>query len=126
MTVKRVRLFATVLFAVACVALSASTGSADHLTLMPEASAENITKQESASRNLDINLKFGLDGFRLGGRLFGDKGVAGLWLNGERRPGGFVLDGRLQNEAGRAFNFKVDAEAMDAATRAAMRWLLNF
>lgn len=77
------------------------------------------------SRDLDVTLKFGIDGFRFGSRLFGDRGVAGLWLNGQRRADGFSIDGRLQNEAGRAFNFRLEAEAVDAATRAAWRWLFG-
>jgi hypothetical protein len=94
---------------------------ADHMTLIER--AENMPAPEAKSHDLDISLKLGLDGFRLGGRFFGSHGVAGLWLNGERRADGFSVDGRVQSDTGRAFNFKLDAEAMDAATRAAWRWL---
>jgi hypothetical protein len=74
------------------------------------------------SSNLDVQIKIGLDQFRVGGRLFGPNGVAGAWLNGERTAKGFALDGRLQSESGRALNFKVDAEALDRMTRAALGW----
>lgn len=116
MTVRAMRLTAIVTFGILTgIALAWSPARAEHMTLV----------NPPRSSNLEVTLKFGLDGFRLGGRLFGERGVAGLWLNGERRPNGLALDGRLQSDSGRAFNFKLDAETMDAATRAAWQWLLG-
>ena len=100
-----------------------SPAAAEHMTLVER--AETGTNPDGKSHDLEISLRLGLDGFRLGGRLFGNQGVAGLWLNGQRRADGFSLDGRLQSDTGRAFNFKLDAEAADAATRAAWRWFLG-
>lgn len=123
MTVRAATLTAIVTFGIlTCTPFTPA--HAEHMTLVGE--SERGVNDPPRSSNLDVTLKFGLDGFRLGGRLFGERGVAGLWLNGERRPNGFVLDGRLQSDGGRAFNFKIDAETMDAATRAAWQWFLGF
>jgi len=60
--------------------------------------------------SLDINLKLGLNGFRLGSRLFGKDGLlGGAWLNGETRRDGFSLDGRVEHE-GKGHNFKFNAD----------------
>ena len=70
---------------------------------------------------LDLNLKLGLNGFRLGSRLFGRDGYAGgAWLNGETRKDGFSLDGRVEHE-GKAHNFKFNAD-IDEWLRRAIRW----
>jgi hypothetical protein len=63
-------------------------------------------------RDLDVQIKLGRDGFRLGGRLFGPEGVAGAWLNGRFGRSGIVLDGRVQEPSGRSFNFKLDADIL--------------
>jgi hypothetical protein len=86
--------------------------------------AEPPRVPESA-RNFELDLKVGAKGFRLGGRLFGPAGVTGAWLNGEMRPEGFSLDGRVQGDGGRVYNFKVDAEALDRLTRAGWLWFLQ-
>jgi hypothetical protein len=70
---------------------------------------------------LDLNLKLGLNGFRLGSRLFGRDGYAGgAWLNGETRKDGFSLDGRIEHD-GKAHNFKFNAD-IDEWLRRAIRW----
>jgi hypothetical protein len=66
-------------------------------------------------------VKLGVDGFRLGGRLFGRDGFYGAWLNGQVHPDGFTLDGRVQRD-GRAFNFTLNAQLTDALSRFAGRW----
>ena len=111
-----------VIVAVVAIAVAANVGpaAAEHLTLVESSRDATVAPPESS--NLDVQLKVGLDGFRFGSRFFGPKGVAGAWLNGERRPNGFALDGRLQSDSGRALNFKLDAEALDWATRAAWGW----
>ena len=71
--------------------------------------------------SIDINLKLGLNGFRLGSRLFGREGYAGgVWLNGETRRDGFSIDGRLERD-GKAHNFKLNAD-IDEWLRRAIRW----
>jgi hypothetical protein len=72
--------------------------------------------------SLDITLKLGANGFRLGSRLFGRDGYAGgAWLNGETRPDGFSLDGRFERD-GRAHNFKMNVDLDEWLRRAARFW----
>jgi hypothetical protein len=92
--------------AAALVALAAAPAAAEH----------DRSASSGPAVDLNLDLKVGRDGFRLGGQLFGAGGVWGAWLNGERRPGGFTFDGRLQDPA-RAFNFTMNAEILD--------WLLG-
>jgi hypothetical protein len=70
----------------------------------------------SKSVDLDVDLRVHRDGFRLGGHLLGLSQAYSGWLNGEVRPEGLTLDGRIQ-EGDRAFNFKFNAEMA--------RWLLR-
>ena len=100
----------------------------DLLTSLPLASnVPSLSKSHSAlsidpSGSLDVDLKLGLNGFRLGGRLFGKEGYkGGAWLNGETRPEGFSVDGRVEREGGKSWNFKLNAD-IDEALRRAMRW----
>jgi hypothetical protein len=75
----------------------------------------------ATERTLDLTLKLGLHGFRLGSRLFGRDGYAGgAWLNGETRPDGFSLDGRIEHD-GKAHNFKLNAD-IDEWLRTLLRW----
>jgi hypothetical protein len=85
------------------------------------ARAEHNSGPETKS-TLDLDLKVDRDGFRLGGRLLGDH-VRGAWLNGRLTDGGFSVDGRVQGED-RAYNFKLNADVVDALKRAALRWWL--
>jgi hypothetical protein len=72
--------------------------------------------------SLDINLELGLKGFRFGTRLFGRHGYAGgAWLNGETRPDGFSLDGRLEHD-GKTHNFKFNADLDEWVRRAVRAW----
>jgi hypothetical protein len=107
------RMLLVVLTLAVTVALSAVPALADHRTL-----------DEAAATDLDIDLRLGGDGFRLGGRLFGLENFYGAWLNGRLRADGFSLDGRLQRD-GRAFNFKLDAELTDPLSRFPWRWWLG-
>jgi len=75
-----------------------------------------------AESTLDLDLKVDRDGFRLGGRLVGDH-VLGAWLNGRLTQDGFSVDGRVQGEE-RAYNFKMNADVLEALKRAAVRWWL--
>lgn len=80
------------------------------------AAAEHNGPSPRPSVDLNLDVKVGRDGFRLGGQLCGPDGVWGAWLNGARRPGGVTLDGRLE-EPGRAFNFKLNGEILDSLLR---------
>jgi hypothetical protein len=71
---------------------------------------------------LDLDVKIDRDGFRIGGRVLGDH-VLGAWLNGRRTEQGFSVDGRVQGEE-RAYNFKMNADVLDALKRAAVPWWL--
>jgi hypothetical protein len=62
-----------------------------------------------SSVDLKVDLKVTPDGFRLGGQLLGLKQAYEAWVNGQVRPNGLSLDGRLQDGA-RAFNFKLNAD----------------
>ena len=72
--------------------------------------------------SLDVDVKLGVNGFRLGARIFGNEGYSGgAWLNGETRPEGFSVDGRVERGGGKAWNFKLNAD-IDEALRRAARW----
>jgi len=102
-----------VLGALAAALVTAAPAWADHNRLV--APAEEGTKTDGS---LDIDLKLGVNGFRFGSRLFGREGYAGgAWLNGETRPEGFSLDGRVERGCAggapcdrRAHNFKMNVE----------------
>ena len=115
--------------AIVVAVIAAGPAWADHRTGPgsddPQALVEEPPVGEPASSLLDVEIKLGKEGFRLGGRLFGAGGVAGAWLNGQLKSNGFVLDGRVQDEHGRARNFKVDAEMTDWLTRAGWQWLIG-
>ena len=91
--------------------LMASPGAAEHKSA-PQADA-----------TLDLDVKVDRDGFRIGGRVLGDH-VLGAWLNGRRTEQGFSVDGRVQGEE-RAYNFKMNADVLDALKGAAARWWLR-
>ena len=103
--------------------LAAAPARADHNSLVAPA---DESRTDGA---LDINLKLGWSGFRFGSRLFGREGyTGGAWLNGETRPDGFSLDGRLERGCAggapcerRAHNFKMNVE-IDEWLRRAARW----
>lgn len=99
--------------------LTAAPSAADHKTLV---SAEESASSAPERSSVDVDLKLGLNGFRLGARLFGKEGYSGgAWLNGETRPEGFSVDGRLERGAGKSWNFKLNAD-IDEMLRKAMKW----
>src|SRR5262249_47642744 len=69
---------------------AAGPARADHRRPLPpdepQAESTESPKPDETNSSFDIDLKVGLNGFRLGGRLFGSNGFAGgAWLNGETR-----------------------------------------
>lgn len=118
-----------VLGALAAALVTAAPAWADHNRLVAPDDAERNANAESAKpegsttdATLDIDLKLGLNGFRLGGRLFGREGYAGgAWLNGETRAEGFSLDGRVERD-GKAHNFKMNVQVDEWLRRAARWW----
>jgi hypothetical protein len=118
-----------VLGALAAALVTAAPAWADHNRLVAPDDAERNANAESAKpegsttdATLDIELKLGLNGFRLGGRLFGREGYAGgAWLNGETRAEGFSLDGRVEHD-GKAHNFKMNVQVDEWLRRAARWW----
>lgn len=107
--------------ALGVIGLTATPSAADHKNLV-SSDSEHSTPPASERSSVDVDLKLGLNGFRLGGRLFGKDGYkGGAWLNGETRPEGFSVDGRVEREGGKSWNFKLNAD-IDEALRRAMRW----
>lgn len=100
------------------IVLATTPSAADHTTLV---SAEQDASAPERS-SVDLDLKLGLNGFRLGARVFGKGGyTGGAWVNGETRSDGFSVDGRVEREGGKSWNFKLNAD-IDEALRRAMRW----
>jgi hypothetical protein len=84
----------------------------------PEVPKPEGMKTESS---VDINLKLGINGFSFGSKVFGREGyTGGAWLNGQTRPEGFSVDGRVERD-GKAHNFKMNIE-LDEWLRRAARW----
>ena len=101
---------------------------AEHNGAAPEFSARELYDERGSrldvpgsEHSLDLNLRLGRDGFRLGSRLFGPQGyTGGAWLNGRLRPDGFRLDGRVEHD-GKSHDFKLDADFDDWWQRL-LRW----
>jgi hypothetical protein len=99
--------------------LTAAPSAAEHKALVSAEESASLAPERSS---VDVDLKLGLNGFRLGGRLFGKEGYkGGAWLNGETRPEGFSVDGRVEREGGQSWNFKLNAD-IDEMLRKAMKW----
>lgn len=107
-------------FTLGVIGHSAAPSAADHKLVSSD--SEQSTSSAPERSSVDVDLKLGLNGFRLGGRLFGKEGYkGGAWVNGETRPEGFSIDGRVEGEGGKSWNFKLNAD-IDEALRRAMRW----
>jgi hypothetical protein len=68
-----------------------------------------------------LDLRAGVDWFTLGGGLSGDSGYYGASIAGQARPGGLLLDGRVESPA-RAFDFRLDADVGEALRRLWHGW----
>ena len=78
-----------------------------------------------ASKSLNIDLKLDADGFKVGGRLAGSKGVSSGWLGAKLRDDGVTLDGRLEGHDGAPRDFKLNLDLQPGWVRTAARlWLL--
>jgi hypothetical protein len=84
-------------------------GGALVLATAPARAEHNGPAPSRDSIDLNVDLEIGGDSFRLGGALFGRKGVYGAWINGALRPDGFTVDGRVQHPD-HAYNFRLDAD----------------
>ncbi len=101
------------------VSVGSAYGDPRGLVTEPDDTTVDAPKVPSS---LDINLKLGRNGFRFSTRLFGRDGYAGgAWLNGETRPDGFTLAGRLERD-GTAHNFKFNADIDEWVRRAVRVW----
>ena len=111
--------FLCLAIALGAIVLTAAPAAADHNALL--SSDESVATAPERS-SLDVDLKLGLNGFRIGARVFGKEGyTGGAWLNGETRREGFSVDGRLERDGGKSWNFKLNAD-IDEALRKVMRW----
>jgi hypothetical protein len=100
----------------------------EHLRLTPEARPAAPAAAEPARPATDVDVTLHVhvdaDGFRLGARFSGEQGVSGAWLDGQLRPDGLALDGRVEG-SGRVYSFKLDAAVLRALAGAVGgRWLL--
>ena len=87
--------------------------------------ATEAGKPAASGSSLDIDFKLGANSFRFGSRFFGHEGYSGgAWLNGEMRPDGFSVDGRVEGD-GKVHNFKLNADIDEWVRRAARIWGLT-
>ena len=85
--------------------------------------APNADSQKAKS--FDIDLTVDRNGFRLGGRLSGNKGVSGAWVGARVREDGMTLDGKLQSKDGQSRDFRLNLDLLPGWARTAARlWLL--
>ena len=96
---------------------------------LPAPTEPNVRPAPSAesqrAQSLDIDLTVDGNGFRLGGRLSGDKGVSGAWVGAQVREDGMTLDGQLQSNDGQSRDFKLNLGLLPGWTRTAARiWLM--
>lgn len=82
------------------------------LALPVPALAEHMGSS-GAGTTLSLDLRAGADWFTLGGGLSGDSGYYGASIAGQARPGGLMLDGRVEGPA-RSFDFRFDADVFEA------------
>ena len=64
------------------------------------------------SKSIGIDLKIGANGFRLGGRVSGSKGVSEAWVNGHVRGDGVTLDARLKGQDGAPRDFTLNLDLL--------------
>src|SRR5262245_22095880 len=100
----------------------ASAADPSALHNVPPAPSSEVRRP---SKSLDIDLKIDADGFKLGGRLSGSKGVSSAQLGAQLRGDGVTVDGRLEGQDGPTRDFKLNLDLMPGWARTAARlWLL--
>ena len=84
---------------------------------------------ESAAPSPDVrvDMKFGADGFRLGGSVSDERGTYGAWVDGRRVGRGLVLNGQVQTKTGtRTYSFTLDPDMFESMAKAlARQWLYS-
>ncbi len=136
--------------ALCAVTLVTATASADELTLLREAdpaataleadpvapyvpptppNERDVPLTPSAesrrAKSLDIDLTVDGKGFKVGGRVSGNKGVSGAWLGVQMRDDGMTLEGRLQGNDGPPRDLKLNVGLLPGWARTAARiWLM--
>jgi hypothetical protein len=136
--------------ALCAVTLVTATASADELTLLREAdpaataleadpvapyvpptppNERDVPLTPSAesrrAKSLDIDLTVDGKGFKVGGRVSGNKGVSGAWLGVQMRDDGMTLEGRLQGNDGPPRDVKLNVGLLPGWARTAARiWLM--
>ena len=96
---------------------------------VPAPTEPNVRPAPSAesrrAKSLDIDLTLDGKGIRVGGRLFGDKGVSGGWVGAQVRDDGVTLDGQLQSNDGQSRDFRLNLGLLPGwAGTAARMWLM--
>jgi hypothetical protein len=136
--------------ALCAVTLVTATAAADELTLLREAdpaataleadpvapyvpptppNERDVPLTPSAesrrAKSLDIDLTVDGKGFKVGGRVSGNKGVSGAWLGVQMRDDGMTLEGRLQGNDGPPRDVKLNVGLLPGWARTAARiWLM--
>jgi hypothetical protein len=91
----------------------------------PETGLPPVPERDGPPRSLGIDLKIDGNGFRLGGRLAGGKGVSEAWLGGQVRGDGVTIDGRFKGHDGPPRDFKLNLDLLPGWTSTALRlWRL--
>jgi len=85
------------------------------LALPGPALAEHLGPSRPGA-TFSLDWRAGADWFTLGGGLSGDSGYYGASIAGQARPGGLALDGRVEGPT-RSFDFRFDADVLDAFSR---------
>jgi hypothetical protein len=81
--------------------------------------------ESGRAKSLNIDVTLDRSGFRLGGRLSGEKGVSGAWVGARVREDGMTLDGQLQGNDGQSHDFRLNLDLLPGWARTAARlWLL--
>jgi hypothetical protein len=91
----------------------------------PATGVPPVPDRERPPKSLGIDLKIDGNGFRLGGRLAGSKGVSEASIGGQVRADGVTLDGRVKGEDGQPRDFKLNLDLLPGWTSTAFRlWRL--
>jgi hypothetical protein len=102
--------------------VAAAPARADHLTVAPEA---RPAESAAPSPDVSVDVKLDADGFRVGGRVSGERGIYGAWVDGRVVRGGIAVNAEVQSGT-RSYRFALDADVLEAVARAVARqWLFG-